>query len=276
MKHVFETPGEVSLRVSNPAGLVEIHASESSETVVDVTAMGGGNGADEVVEQTTVEAREAGGGHRVTVEAPRGRFRLREVSLAIRVEVPSGTRVDVSTASADVTTDGELGRLDVKTASGEVTAERAAAVDVKTASGDVEVGVVGGDASVSTASGDVHVDHVGGTGRFRLVSGDLIVGDARGSLHTTTVSGDQELQAVERGELRVESVSGDISIGVRRGVGIFMDVQTLSGSMRSELEVGESPTSEQSAALELRGKTVSGDVTVRRAPARDASSTPAS
>jgi DUF4097 and DUF4098 domain-containing protein YvlB len=274
MRHVFETPGAVSLRVSNPAGVVEIRASESTQTIVEVTAMN--SGSEEAAEQTVVESRETGDGYRVTVEAPRGRLRLREASLDIRIQVPNGTRVDASTASANLTTEGALGKLTVKTASGEVTAERAEALDVKTASGDVEAGEVAGDATVSTASGDVHVEHVGGGGRFRLVSGDLIVGDARGSMHATTVSGDQELQAVERGELRFESVSGDVSIGVRRGVSVWMDVQTLSGSMKSDLEVGEHPGSDSGPTLELRGKTVSGDVIVRRAPARDTSSTSAS
>jgi DUF4097 and DUF4098 domain-containing protein YvlB len=275
MDHVFETPGAVALRVTNPAGLIEVQVVDGTQTTVEVTPLRGGEAAAEAAEETTVEAREVGDGHRIIIEAPRSRLRLRDVSLAIRVRVPAGASLDANSASADVVTYGALGEVGVKTASGDVTVERAAAAQVKTASGDVALGEVGGKASVSTASGDVRIEQLEGPGQVRLVSGDLTVADVRGSLHATTVSGDQDLQAVERGELRFESVSGDVTVGVRRGVGVWMDVHTLSGSMRSELEVGERPPAEAAAAtLEVRGKTVSGDVVVRRAPARETSSLP--
>jgi DUF4097 and DUF4098 domain-containing protein YvlB len=143
---------------------------------------------------------------------------------------------------------------------------------VKTASGDVALDEVGGRAQVNSASGDVSVQRAGGDATVQLVSGDVWIRDAAASVHANTVSGDQRLEAVVAGVVESHSVSGDVWIGVRRGSRVYVDANTISGSTSSELELSDAPAEapaieDEGPLLEVRAKTVSGDVTIARAPA---------
>jgi hypothetical protein len=69
----------------------------------------------------------------------------------------------------------------------------------------------------------------------------------------------------------VRAVSGDISIGIRRGSRVFIDANTVSGSTSSEFELSDAPAAPADVAegplVEVFAKTVSGDVRLERAPA---------
>jgi hypothetical protein len=58
-----------------------------------------------------------------------------------------------------------------------------------------------------------------------------------------------------------------VSIGVRRGSKVFLDCNTLSGDTSSELELtGDAPDGD-GPLVEIKAKTVSGDIQITRAPA---------
>jgi DUF4097 and DUF4098 domain-containing protein YvlB len=82
----------------------------------------------------------------------------------------------------------------------------------------------------------------------------------------STVSGDVELEAAARGA-RVNTVSGDVNVAARPGLALWIDVQSVSGSVSSDLDVGDAPPVESVAQVELRVRTVSGDVRVSRSGA---------
>jgi DUF4097 and DUF4098 domain-containing protein YvlB len=95
----------------------------------------------------------------------------------------------------------------------------------------------------------------------------VIVGEAYDSLNVNTVSGDQRHEAVMQGQVGAHSVSGDIEIGVRRGSKAWLDCNTVSGDTSSELELtGDAPDGD-GPLVEVRAKTVSGDIKIMRAPA---------
>jgi hypothetical protein len=82
--------------------------------------------------------------------------------------------------------------------------------------------------------------------RLRTGSGDVTVSDARS------------------GDLEITTGSGGVRIGVHPGVGAELDLVSGSGKARSELDVsGEAP--QKPTALQVRGRTGSGDVLVARA-----------
>src|SRR5207253_4824702 len=101
--------------------------------------------------------------------------------------------------------------------------------------------------------------------------GDLWIGDAGASVRANSVSGDQRIEAVVEGVVESHSVSGDIWIGVRRGSRVYVDANTISGATSSELELTDAPADDASddegPLLDVRVKTVSGDITIARAPA---------
>jgi hypothetical protein len=101
----------------------------------------------------------------------------------------------------------------------------------------------------------------------KTVSGDLEVEALDGSASVTSVSGDVVFRSLIKGEAQIRSVSGDVEVGVASGTQVFLDLAARAGEAHSNLDMVEAPVSEDQL-LELKVHTVSGDIRVRRAPAR--------
>jgi Putative adhesin len=270
----FDTPGSVRLDLELPAGRVEIDTMPGDKTHVELEALT--IEAEDLIAEARVETVERGATHevRVLVAQPRGWFISigRGPEIRLRITCPRDASAYVRTKSADVIARGEFHEVDVKTASGDVNiGEVAADASVKTASGDVSLDTVDGRARVQTASGDVAIQRAGDDVTVQLVSGDLWIRDAAGSVHANTVSGDQRMEAVMEGVIEAHSVSGDVMIGVRRGSRVYVDANTISGSTNSELDLTDAPAGapeeDEGPLVEVRAKTVSGDVSIVRAAA---------
>ena len=131
-----------------------------------------------------------------------------------------------------------------------------AAVELTAVSSDVDVSELRGDQRYQTVSGDLSVSRGGGSVRLESVSGDATVrsdeplsiqsqgvsGDLNisapilRSLRANTVSGDVELEGelADDGDFRVETVSGDFSMGLV-GDATF-EIRGLSTDVSSELD----------------------------------------
>ncbi len=88
-------------------------------------------------------------------------------------------------------------------------------------------------------------------------------------LAISTTSGDVDVKAVSGGDVRVQTVSGDVRIAVARGTHTWIDAASVSGRLESELGIAdhEPPVEEGAAVVPLHVKTVSGDVAIVRAAA---------
>lgn len=286
MEKTFETPGGVRLYVENEVGLVAITATATERTVVSLEAAS--PGAEELVERATVECRPTGTRHLVAVKIPHlhGVRFLRRNAVTVRVVVPEGAQVTVVTRSGDIEIDGPVEEADVKTESGDISTDDVAAdVSAKTASGTITVGRVGGDIRASTASGDVRCSSVAGAAAFSTASGDLELGAAGSRVEVKATSGDVRLGELARGarvinvsgnvrvlalgqgELHVRSVSGDVVVGVVPGVDLHVDVQTVSGTVHSDIPLDDAPASgvRPDTKVDLSVRSVSGNVEIGRA-----------
>jgi DUF4097 and DUF4098 domain-containing protein YvlB len=236
VEKTFETPEPIRVDLRVPFGDIEIEAAPTATTEVWV------EGSDELLERTTVELH--GNDLRVHVRERRALFlSFGRDELAVRVRCPEGSTLRVQSASADVVARGRL-------------------------SGDASFEDVSRELSVQTASGDLDARRIGSL-TAQVVSGDIRVRDADGPVSATSVSGDVRLDAVAAGRVRVEAVSGDVTVGIRRGSAVHVDASTLSGDTRSELDLDEAPSAgpEATPEVDLRIRTVSGDISVVRAPA---------
>ena len=250
-EHRFHTPGPIELDVSVPAGDVDVETIDGEESLVFV------EGDDRLVEQTAVEFDG-----RVLSVAFRGKTPFGIVisigdfsfgngnKLRIRAQVPHASRARLSTASADMKLRGRLESLEIQTASGDLAL-----------SGEVER-----DATLKTVSGDVRIDRVGGDLKLTTVSGDAVVRSIGGSVEAKTVSGDVRFESVREGRATLQSVSGDIELGVEAGTNLDVDAGSVSGDLSSEVPLGSDATSAggDGPMLVVRGKSVSGDFRVFR------------
>lgn len=261
-RETFSTPGSVRLIVRVPSGRVDLEAGEGTETVVELEA------DPELEEEARIEMRPRGDGHEVTVviEERWGFLKRGRNDVRLRVSLPAGTDLELSSASADVDARGQFGALEANTASGDVTFERLAGeAQVNSASGDVKLERVEGRLTVNTASGDLEVGHVQGEGKVRAASGDVSIDEADTALKVQTASGDVEVGSVREGDVTLQTASGDIQVGVKRGSKVWIDARSMSGETTSDLEVGDTPPDGDGPLVEIRATAMSGDVNVRRA-----------
>jgi hypothetical protein len=268
MQKTFDVQGTTEVEIRLNAGDIQVDPTLDGRVEVDLTAHD--DEAQELVDAARVELQ----GNRVLVDVPqkRGGFSFGNLfgrqGITCRVRCPEGSLVSVRSRSADVSVRGAIGGLNVATASGDVEADRVnGGINVKSASGDVQIRVVTGGVNVQSASGDVDLGAVGGSINVNTASGDVTINAADDNVNVSTVSGDQEHGAVMRGNVSAHSVSGDVHIGVRRGSKVYLDCTTVSGDTSSELEVSPDVPATDGPLVEIRAKTVSGDIQITRAPA---------
>jgi DUF4097 and DUF4098 domain-containing protein YvlB len=267
--HEFPTE-RARLTVKNPAGEVRVETSDTSETTVELVALNDAEATHEAIGRARVEAR--GDEIVVEVESRGWSFSIgdwavgRNARVGVRIVCPHGSDLECDTASANVKATGALGVARVRTASGNVSLESVRAeLYLKTASGDLGVEHVGGRAEVQTVSGDVDVRVALAGLKVQSVSGDVELGEVGGSLSVTSVSGDQSVRAAGPGELAFKAVSGDVDVAIRSGLRIRLDVNSVSGTINSDLPVSDTPTRSEGPEADLRVRTVSGDVKIARA-----------
>jgi hypothetical protein len=266
---VFDTPGPVTLRISIPDGDVNVEAAEGAQVTVDLQPLRNNNASRDAVEQARVELIERSGRYEVVVEGPKqwmwGLSLGRGASIGVRITCPEGTRIEASTTTAEVRTRGRLGEADIKTASADIELDVVdGEVRVATASGDVATGEIGGG-SLKSASGDLGVRLARGRVSLNSASGDVRLDRALAAVSVATASGDQELGSVEAGEIKLQSVSGDVRVGVVSGLRVWLDATSVSGAVTSSLALEEGGRTSSDAVLELRARTVSGDIRIEAA-----------
>lgn len=268
----FETPGRVVFRITAPAGAVTVETWSEPRTEVDVTALRGDEASAQLAAETRIEATERGGRLEIVVKVPKreGRFGFlsRSPELEVAIRCPEGADLELRTHSADLEARGTMGEVAVKSASGDVALGDARSLSYETASGDLAAGSIAGAVTTKGASGDVEIHAIGGPGTVNTVSGDVRLGPTDDTIAVNTVSGDVELEAVGA-PVRVTAVSGDVNVATRPGLTLWIDAQSVSGTMQSDLDVGDLPTADAGESpVGLRVRTVSGDVRISRAASR--------
>jgi DUF4097 and DUF4098 domain-containing protein YvlB len=271
MNRQFETPEPIELYVEIGKGNVEVRATGTGTTTLEVE----GRHADEV--EVSFE------NNRLSVVAPKdsgGWFGGSDRELDVAVELPTSSNVAVKTGSADIQLEGQVNEVRVKTGSGDVTcdtfsgagrvetgsgdieiSEALAELQAKSGSGDISLGNCLGDLNVSTGSGDVEVGTTSGRTVVKTGSGDLRVSTANADISLATGSGDLRLGTARRGRVSLKGASSDLEIGIPAGTPVWADINTVTGSIRSSLQNVGAPQEGQDH-VELQARTVSGDITL--------------
>ncbi|WP_036334038.1 DUF4097 family beta strand repeat-containing protein [Modestobacter caceresii] len=249
-----------TLEVRDPAGSVLVQAVDgATEIVVAIEALDGT--AEQLLDRVEVSTTDTA----LRIGVPERRIG-RTPRYGIEVTTPPDVPVTIAVASADATVRGRLGHVTVTTASGDVSVEHAAALQVRSASGNVRSSRVDGPSTAATASGDLQLDDTRGPVDVRTASGDVVLGRAATDVSAKTASGDVRIERAVAGTVRVATVSGDTTVAVEPGLRVWLDVQSVSGRLTSDLD-DEVPgaTGDPGAPLSLLLTSVSGDLRLRRA-----------
>ncbi|HEY2327601.1 MAG TPA: DUF4097 family beta strand repeat-containing protein [Gaiellaceae bacterium] len=267
MQKTFEIGGPIELELSLTAGDIEVAAGTDGKAEVELVAHDAES--QELVDNATVEMR----GNTLVVDVPEKRgfkFSFRSRGITCTVRCPEGSSLRSRTKSGDVDVSINLARADVATASGDVTLRDVSGdASVKTASGDTTVGDVGGRASVNSASGDVSIGRVAGDVNANTASGDITVDAAGGGFKANSASGDISIEASGSGDISINSASGDIGVGLRRGTRAHLDCNTVSGDTRSELDLSGDEPNGNGPLVHIKARTVSGDIHIYSANAQE-------
>ena len=238
----FPAPHPVRLEIRVAAGDIHIETVDGDEATVTL------DGSERVVEAMRVELL----GDRLVIEQ-RKRSVLGWLShldaLRVGVRVPPASAVRIATASADARLAGKFGELETKSVSGDV----------------VVTGEVEGDAQAKTVSGDVRLPNVARDLVVQSVSGDIAADSVAGSATVKTVSGDLRVGSLREGRVNLQSVSGDVELGVAAGTSIDIDAASASGDLISEVPLSDVRDDAGGPTVVIRGHTVSGDLRVLRA-----------
>jgi len=150
----------------------------------------------------------------------RGRRTLRRGRL--RVELPRGSRLDLSSMSGDVTVQ-KIGDVRVRTMSGDVKLSGIAKADVQT---------VSGDARIEDASGPVRLHTVSGNGAVSTSSSAPQV-----EFHSASGSLDWSGVCARDCHLSAETVSGDVRLNVDPKSSFELSYTSHSGELRDEVNL---------------------------------------
>ena len=141
---------------------------------------------------------------------------------------------------------------------------------MNTASGDVGFDQVGGDAEVNSASGDVKISRVqgGSHGEHGLRrSGDRVRRRKRESalslwrrlgrrVRCVTEDPDRFRRpgagSVREGDVVLQTASGDIEVGVKKGSKLWIDARSMSGETSSEFDVGDAAPEGEGPLVEIQ------------------------
>lgn len=270
MQKSFDVQGPVELDVRLTSGDIEV--DPTAEGRVEIELIAHDEESQRLVDNARIELSPHGHRPTVLVDVPQKKgFSISifgRSGIECRIRCPHDSGLSVRTKSADISTRGTIGGLNVQTASGDLDIDRVSGgVNVKSASSDFSAREVGGGVNIQTASGDIDLSVARGPINVTSVSGDISIGEAYDNVNANSVSGDQDHGAVMQGVVAAHSVSGDVTIAVRRGSKAFLDCTTVSGDTTSELELTSDAPAGNGPLVEIRAKTVSGDIRITRAPA---------
>ncbi|MFJ8429834.1 DUF4097 family beta strand repeat-containing protein [Kitasatospora sp. NPDC094019] len=180
----FDTPAPVTAAVDVPAASVRFIAADRADTTVEILPADATKNRDvKAAEQVRVSC--ADGVLRISAEPARTRILGNSGQVEVTVQLPAGSRVQVTAALAELRGVGPLGEVTFEGAHGTVKLDEAAGAHLTVQSGDIHLGRLTGPARISTQKGDLTVtEATGGAVDLRTEHGDITVGAARGTSAT--------------------------------------------------------------------------------------------
>lgn len=278
----FETAAPIELSIDIPVANVHLVASDRHDTVVTLRPTMRARPQDvRAADQVRVTNTDG----RVRVAVPKGWSYYSPFgpsgSVDIDIELPAGSSVDsewpvgslgaegrlgdcVLKSSTGTITLEETGSLSFRTSTGTVSVEHATGnVDLISSTGSIRVARIDGDATIKNSTGNTTVGAVGGQLVVNGAHGSVSIERAENSVQVTTAYGNVRIDEVIRGAVQLESSYGELEIGIRPAVAVWLDVSSQHGSVRTSLTQKDAPA-ETGDSVEIRARSTHGDIIIRR------------
>jgi hypothetical protein len=176
----FTTPAPVTAVVDIPAGRIQVSAAGQASSTVQIQPADPGKARDvKLAGQVTVTCSDGV----LRIQGPAGHRILGSTgAVAVTVQLPAGSRVQVTAASAGFTTTGPLSEVSYDSAQGTVSIGQAGTARLTVTDGDISVGRLDGDAQIRTVKGDITITEAAqGTLALSTQTGTITVGAAAGT-----------------------------------------------------------------------------------------------
>lgn len=277
----FDTPEPISVTSHVEAGTIRFTTGDRLDTVVEVRPHEAGKDQDlRTAEQTKITYTNGV----LAVRTPKANLFGRTGTVDITVELPAGSRIDLTGGWVQVLGEGRFGEVRVKTSSGEVRLGTTGPLhamspngsisvdriegraDITTSTGDLYVGLVDGPAALQNAHGGTRVDEAADDVRASSAHGDIEIRRAEASVTLSTTNGTVRVGEVARGTVRLETSYGAIEVGVREGTAAWLDVSSGYGRVRNTLATSE-PPGKTEETVEVLARTQHGNIDILRATA---------
>ncbi|MEU9996552.1 hypothetical protein [Streptomyces sp. NPDC050848] len=293
----FDTPEPISAILELDAGTARITAGKRTDTVVEVLPRDGSEDNDvRAVQQTQVTFS----GGRLTVKTPKKRSPFgKPGAIEVSIELPAGSNVRGTTGMGGFFCEGRLGETVLRTGLGDLQLDEVAGANLRTDTGElrlarstgdievigagrIEIGTVGGTATVKNSNGTTAIGEVTGDLKTNAANGDISVGIAHGSVGAKSANGRIEIGVahsgveassanggirvgdVTRGRIDLRTSVGDLEVGIHEGTAAWLDLTPRFGTVRNSLGSASGP-SDSDETVEVHARTTTGDIIITRA-----------
>lgn len=208
----------------------------------------------------------------VEVEARSGRTSVSEVAMDVSITTRSGN-TDAERVGGRLTIEGHSGRVSVRDIGGEVRiglhsgsidTERTGSLHATSHSGSIRIDSVDGDLRVEAQSGRVTAENVSGGIRATNRSGSISVERFGGPSELKGASGGITARGPIQGDLTVQSASGSVRLEVDPDYPFFIEAESTSGSVSSDLPPRRDGAPASADAPRVNVRTASGSIRVTR------------
>ncbi|NNH71465.1 DUF4097 family beta strand repeat protein [Nocardia uniformis] len=273
----FATPGPIAATVQVAGARVRVIASDRTDTVVLVEPIDQANRHDVKVADKT---RVAFAGGRLSVKTTTSGGK--DGSVAITIELPTGSSVVTYLTHSSVHADGSFGEYELHMASSRVQLDHIDALRANSSAGEIVVGRIAGRADIngsvvavrineahgavglSSSGGQTWIGHASADLDLSSGSGGFDIDRADAGVTATTGSGDIRIGRMTGGHAQLENHSGTIEVGVGASAAALVDADSKRGSVRNSV-AAQHDFDTFGDKVTINARTRRGDIIIQRA-----------
>lgn len=268
----FDVGDAAGLLVDNRSGSVTVRGEDTGSVRVEVVARLWADDDAEADEQADLIRRGIRQeGNQVTMRAPallRPRpflFFGHGPRIDYQVTAPRATEATITSRTGRVEVESLTRLLDVDVRTGRVGVRAIDAnVRISSRSGSTQAEAIGGSLTVESRTGSVRVSRCAGDVTVQSRTGSVHVEDAGGKLSIENRTGSVRYDGAVRGPFDIDVRTGLVRLAVDPDSVFFLDAQTTTGSVRSDLPLrrdgGGAPS--QGGGPTVRVRTVTGAIRI--------------